>query len=250
MITVAKDEDEGSSNKTPVERIAHEVYEYADETVGHAEGVPRDELMLACYHKLGLLMADWAKKLDRIDVKRSEPTWMRKFAKLREENNGISMMAYDTASLGFEVDGMFFAEDKSDAKRRFSDDLLMVSQPYSMLKEDFKSLIEFCEENNLDFYVDGFNTRQPGRAFRVTVYHLKLGSKPLSRKDYREKVLGTLLIFSELSTDSDGRAQSVERRVILDQMLRSGLFMDLTEASDILYTLEKSGQIPKSRILD
>ena len=118
-----------------------------------------------------------------------------------------------------------------------------------MIMEDFKSLIAFCEKNGLDFYVDGFNTRQPGRAFRVVVYRLKDGKKPQSRRDFGEKTLKTLLIFGELSKSSDGKTHSVERKIIVDKMMNSGRFESEEEALSFLDGLASSGQIPKSRII-
>ena len=79
IINLAKDEKEKDVLKSPVHRIAHEVYDFADETVAHAEGVNKEELMLECYHKLGSLLAQWAKKLDQIEHVNSQPTWLKEY---------------------------------------------------------------------------------------------------------------------------------------------------------------------------
>ena len=122
LITVAKDEDD-SHAKTPIDKIAHEIFEFADETVGHAEGVPREKLILACYDKLGTLMAQWAQKLDKIEVKKIEPAWLKEVTKAKEQTEGVSLVAYDAASLGFEVEGLYFGQESREKKieRRLSD---------------------------------------------------------------------------------------------------------------------------------
>jgi len=221
LITVAKDED-NSHVKTPIDKITHEIFEFADETMGHAEGVPREKLMLACYDKLGTLMAQWAQKLDKIEVKKTEPAWLKEVARTKEQMEG---------------------------ERKLSEDYLMITQPRTMIMEDFKSLIAFCEKNRLDFYVDGFNTYQPGRAFRVVIYRLKEGKKPQNRRDFGEKTLKTLLIFGELSKSSEGKSHSVEKKIIVGEMMNSGKFESEEEALGFLDGLTSSGQIPKSKII-
>jgi hypothetical protein len=237
-ITVAKGEDERRGQASLVNSIAHEVFEYADERVGHAEGVSKDELMLACYHRLGDLLAQWGKKLDRLEKISEEPAWLKTFAKNKESNDGMPLIAYDSVSLGFPVDNLFFAKEKGG--NTLSDDLLLVSETSTMLMEDFKDLVAFCEKNGLDFYVDGFNTKQPGRTFRVALYRPKLATR--SRLEFREKSIKALEIFNKLSK---GNSVSVARRALMESLIETGDYDELL-ASKVVNVLVSSGQIPKT----
>ena len=241
MITVSKDEDERRSQKSLANSIAHEIYEYADERVGHAEGVSREELMLACYHRLGELLAQWGKKLDKLERASQEPHWLEEYTKWKESSERRPMVAYDSVSLGFAVDNLFFAKEKGDEKT-LSDDLFLVSEPTSMVKEDFKDLLTFCEKNGLDFYVDGFSVKQPGRTFRVAVYVPKLGAR--SHLEFREKSLSALRVFMELSNTSSGK-QAVERKAFIEELMKTGDFDELL-ATKVVDVLVASGQIPRS----
>jgi hypothetical protein len=236
-IKVAKGEDERRAEKSLASSIAHEIYEYADERVGHAEGVPKDELMLACYHRLGELLALWGKKLDKLEKISKEPEWLKKYVKNKEAREGRPMVYYDSVSLGFAVDNLYFAKEKG--ANTLSDDLLLVSEPTSMLMEDFKDLVSFCKENGLDFYVDGFNTKLPGRAFRVCVYAPKLGAR--SHLEFREKSLAALELFKKLSDDK----RVVERKAFVDELVKTGEYDELL-ATKVVDVLLASGQIPKS----
>ena len=244
MITVSKDEDERRSEKSLANSIANEVYEYADERVGHAEGVPREELMLACYHRLGELLAQWGKKLDKLERTSQEPHWLEEYTKRKESSEGRPMVAYDSVSLGFATDNLFFAKEKGDEKT-LSNDLFLVSEPTSMLMEDFKDLLTFCEENGLDFYVDGFNVKQPGRTFRVAVYVPRLGAG--SHLEFREKSLSALKVFKELSNTSSGK-QAVERKAFIEELMETGDFDEFL-ASKVVDVLVASGQIPRSLVV-
>lgn len=235
-ITVAKGEDERRAEKSLAASIAHEIYEYADERVGHAEGVPKDELMLTCYHRLGELLAQWGKKLDKLEKISEEPEWLKEFVKTKEASEGRPMVYYDSVSLGFAVDNLFFAKEKGE--NNLSDDLLLVSEPTSMLMEDFKDLVTFCEKNGLDFYVDGFNTKLPGRTFRVCVYAPKLGAR--SHLEFREKSLVALRLFKTLSND-----KPVERKAFVAELVKTGEYDELL-ANKVVDVLLASGQIPKS----
>jgi hypothetical protein len=243
MITVSRDEEERRAVRSTVDAIAHEIFEYADERVGHAENVPKEQLMLACYHRLGELLAEWAKKLDKLEKVSDEPNWLRAYF-AKKESQGRKSVVIDSISLGFPVDGLFFAKEKGQEKN-LSDDLILVSEPVSMVKEDFSDLIKFCEDNGLDFYVDGFNARQPGRSFRVSVYSPKISSK--SRLELREKSILALGIFKELSSTSTG-VVAVERKVFINKLVGSGKFDELL-ASKVTELLIASGQIPKSMLI-
>src|ERR1700719_1240915 len=109
VIHLAKDEKE--KMKGPVQRIAHEVYEFADETVAHAEGVSREELMLECYHTLGRLLSEWGKKLDKIERVNAYPSWLKEHI-ANEEDQGRKWVELGRESFGFEVDALFFAKEK------------------------------------------------------------------------------------------------------------------------------------------
>ena len=240
VINLSKDEKEKDISKGRVHRIAHEVYDFADETVAHAEGVQKDELMLECYHKLGELLGQWAKKLDKIEGVQRQPTWLKEHIENEEKEEGRPWVDLGREFFGFEVDNLFFAKERSGAQ--LSDDALMVSQPFSMWMEDFRELVRFCEKLGLDFYVDGFNSRLPGRALRVVVYKPKHG--PHTRLDFREKSLFAIQTFEELSRTNSG---SVKRQAVLDLLVASGKF-DEPSAEKMLDTLIAGGRIPKSNI--
>jgi hypothetical protein len=235
-ITVSKGEDERRAEHSLASSIAHEIYEYADERVGHAEGVSKEELMLASYQRLGELLAQWGKKLDRLEKISKEPEWLKEYVKNKEASEGRPMVYYDSLSLGFAVDNLFFAKEKGQST--LSDDLLLVSEPSSMLMEDFNDLVAFCDKNGLDFYVDGFNTKRPGRAFRVCVYSPKLGSR--SHLEFREKSLAALKLFKEISHD-----QPTPRQTLVDELVKTGEY-DALLANKVVNVLAASGQIPKS----
>jgi hypothetical protein len=239
-IKIAKGEDERRAEKSLASTIAHEIYEYADERVGHAEGVPKDELMLATYQRLGELLAHWGKKLDRLEKISKEPEWMKQFVKSKEAAEGRPMVSYDSVSLGFAVDDPYFAKEKGEST--LSDDLLLVSEPTSMLMEDFKDLVTFCDKNGLDFYVDGFNTKLPGRAFRVCVYAPKLSAK--SRLEFREKSIAALKLFKDLSAGEG----PLERKKLVQELVKTGEYDELL-ANRVVDVLLASGQIPKSRLI-
>ena len=238
VIKLAKEEREIEISKGPVHRIAHDIYEYADETVGHAEGVSREELMLECYHKLGSLLAQWAKKLDKIEPANVRPLWLEEY--IEEENaKGHPMVNLGPETLGFEIDHLFLAKEKKEAQ--LSDDLLMVSQPNSMWMEDFKQLVRFCDKLGLDFYVDGFNTTLPGRTFRVVVYKPKDGRH--ERLVFRENSLMGMQIFESLEREDKGRMP--RRQSLVDVLLNSGKFEDRKAAEKLVDFLVASRLIPK-----
>ncbi len=243
MITVARDEDERRAKKTAVDAIAHEIFEYADERVGHAENVSKEELMLECYHRLGELLAEWAQKLDKLENLTQEPDWLKKYYVRKEISLGRTTVAIDSTSLGFSVDNLFFAKEKGEPT--LTDDVILISEPTSMIKEDFKNLVAFCDENGLDFYADGFSTKQPGRTFRVAVFLPKLSAK--SRLELREKSLTALKFFKEITSTSSG-IQAVERKIFVEQLVKSGEFDQLL-ANKVVDLLLASGQIPKSLLI-
>ena len=214
VIHLAKDEKE--ILKGPVQRIAHEVYEFADETVAHAEGVSREELMLECYHKLGKLLSEWGKKLDKIERVNAYPAWLQKHID-SEEKLGRTWVELGRESFDFEVEGLFFAREKNNAQ--LSEDLLMVSEPFTMWMEDFKGLVTFCGKNGLDFYVDGFNTHLPGRTMRVVVYKPKSGA-PHTHGEFRESTLLAMQIYENEIKDKD----TIAKDVFIAALIRFGKF--------------------------
>jgi hypothetical protein len=242
LISASKDEEPRRTSRSPVENIAHEIFEYADETVAHAEGVSRDELMLETYHQLGMLLAQWAKKLDKVEIAFEEPDWLKKYVRAEEQSRNRSWVEYGTPAFGFEVDKLFFAKEKTNPSRRLTEDLLTISEPYTMWMEDFKELVSFCQKNNLDFYVDGFNTRLPGRSFRVVIYKPKSG--PVSHRDFREVSLIALQVFSELYAKTEAAISWQE----LVKSLQLSANIDEAPAERILEALLASGRIPKSKI--
>ena len=238
VINLAKDEKEKDATKNTVHRIAYEVYDFADETVAHAEGVPRSELMLECYHKLGTLLAQWAKRLDKIEGVSARPLWLKNFIELGETQRGRPLVDLGRESLGFEIDNSYFAKEKTNTQ--LSDDLLMVSQPKSMWMEDFRELLKFCDSLGLDFYVDGFNTKLPGRTFRVVVYKPKNGQH--KRLDFRENSLFIVQLFEKFRREN-GHTPSKEQLIeLIDQ---SGKFEDRNSVEKLLETLALAGVIPK-----
>ncbi len=239
MITQEPDE----YPKSPEQIIADEIFEYADERVGHAENVAKDQLIFECYHKLGKLMAEWAKKMDKLEKVGKEPDWLGNFFKARERKLGVASNI-DSHTLGFAVDHLFFARENEN----LSDDLLLVSEPHSMLMEDFKNLIRLCENNGLDFYVDGFNTTLPGRTFRLSVYHVKHGTTPLSRLEFREKTMFALQLFEKLSTELNGKRNPVETKAFVEALLKTGKF-ERDSAEKIVTALIESGQVPNRLII-
>jgi hypothetical protein len=241
LINLAKDEKEKDILKGPAQRIAHEVYDFADETVAHAEGVSREELMLECYHRLGMLLAQWAKKLDKIEKVNSQPKWLKEHIELEEKSRGRSWVELGRESFGFEVDSLFFGKEKKNAQ--LSDDTLMVSEPYTMWMEDFKELIEFCNTNNLDFYVDGFNTHLPGRTMRVVVYKPKSGG-PHTHEGFRENTLVAVQVYENLLRGKD----SIERKTFAEALIGTGKF-DGDSAERMIETLIVSNRIQKSKIV-
>lgn len=44
---------------------------------------------------------------------------------------------------------------------------LVISEPYDLDMDDFRKLIQFCDDNNLHFSVDGSSAWFPGKTFRV-----------------------------------------------------------------------------------
>jgi hypothetical protein len=241
IINLAKDEKEKDLLKSPVHKIAHEVYDFADETVAHAEGVNKEELMLECYHKLGALLAQWAKKLDQIERVNSQPTWLKEYIEKEEKSKGRVWVDLGRASFGFEVEGLFFGKEKKTPQ--LSEDTLMVTEPSTMWMEDFNALISFCTENDLDFYVDGFNTHRPGRTMRVVVYKPKSGV-PHTHREFREKALIAVQIYESLLRGAD----SIDKEKLLLALVDSGKF-DREAAERILETLLASGRIQKASII-
>ena len=59
---------------------------------------------------------------------------------------------------GFHVDHVFFSREGG-----------YVSEPYNMTMRDFKCLIDFCDEHNLEFFVKGHSKHFPGHTFRVVI---------------------------------------------------------------------------------
>jgi hypothetical protein len=228
IINLAKEEKEKEISKGAVFRITHDIYDYADETVAHAEGVSRDELVLESYHKLGSLLAQWAKKLDKIERVNRRPKWLDEYI----EAEGASerpLVDLGPESLGFEIDNLFFAREKKGDQ--LTDDLMMVSQPRSMWMEDFKELVRFCDKLGLDFYVDGFNTTLPGRTFRVVIY--KPVSGPHKRLQIRESSLFAMQIF-DAARKENGLPTKLQ---FVDALVATGKFdkRDLAEnAADFL----------------
>jgi len=238
IIKLAREEKEKDISKGPVHRIAHDVYDYADETVAHAEGVSRDELMLECYHKLGGLLGQWAKKLDKIERVNARPLWLEEQIRAEKNGGGQHWVDLGPETLGFEVSNLFFAREKKE--QHLSNDLLMVSQPKSMWMEDFKELVRFCDALGLDFYVDGFNTTLPGRTFRVVIYKPKEG--PHKRSVFRENALFAIQSFNELRRKSDD-IHSTES--LTDLLVSSGRFENRESAEEIIDFLISNGLIPE-----
>ena len=239
IINLSKDEKEKAISKGRVHQIAHEVYDFADETVAHAEGVSKEELMLECYHKLGELLALWARKLDKIEGVQMQPAWLKEHIENEEKREGRPWVYLGREFFGFEVDNLFFAKEK---KVQLSEDALMVSQPFSMWMEDLRALVDFCDRLGLDFYVDGFNNRLPGRAFRVVVYKPKNG--PHSRLDFREKSLFAIQTIETLLRRSES---PIKKESIVELLIASGKF-DTQSAEIMVQNLVASGRIPKSKI--
>lgn len=240
MVNLSRDEKGKDLSRGAVHRIAHEVYDFADETVAHAEGVSREELMLECYHKLGTLLALWAKKLDKIERVNSRPLWLESYALSEEEKEGgRPLVDLGRETLGFEVRDLFFAREKRDPQ--LSEDLLMVSQPDSMWMEDFKELVRFCDLLGLDFYVDGFSTKQPGRTLRVVIYKPKDG--PHKSQNFREQALLVIQIVEKLKTEN--KDEIVSKESVIDQMMSSGKFSERSSAEKLVDILSSGAAIPK-----
>jgi hypothetical protein len=246
MITVSSDEEENRHGKTLAHAIANEIFVYCDERVGHAEDVPKEELILASYERLGNLLGQWACKLDRLERVSQEPEWLRKFVQRKESDDKEPLISYDSVSLGFPVQNMFFAKERNNSQVKLSDDRILISEPASMFMEDFKNLILFCEENGLDFYVDGFNSKEPGRTFRLAVYAPKL--KVSSQREFREKSLLAVQVFKELSNSPSG-IKAVERKVLIKELKRRGEF-DEDLAKKIIEIVVSSKLIPQSLIIE
>jgi hypothetical protein len=238
VINLAKDEKEKEISRGPVHRIAHEVYDFADETVAHAEGVPKDELMLECYHKLGGLLAQWAKKLDKIEPVAARPLWLEEQIRSEEKTRAHDWVDLGRESLGFEVENLYFAREKKG--QQLSADLLMVSQPKSMWMEDFKELVRFCDALGLDFYVDGFNTKLPGRTYRIVIYKPKDG--PHKQLDFRENSLFAIQSFEQIKKES-GSVPTFSS--LVEFLIDSGRFEDKTSAERFLSVLMSAGLIPQ-----
>jgi len=240
VINLSRDEKEKDISKGRVHRIAHGVYDFADETVAHAEGVSKEELMLECYHKLGELLALWAKKLDKIEGVQVQPFWLKEHIENEEKREGRPWVDLGREFFGFEVDNLYFAKERNGTQ--LSDDALMVSQPFSMWMEDFRELVSFCDRLGLDFYVDGFNSRLPGRALRVVVYKPKDGIGPHSRLDFRERSLFAIQVFENLSGKN-----KIRKEILIDHLVASGKF-DNQSAEKMIQILIAGGRIPKSKI--
>jgi hypothetical protein len=238
VIKLAREEKEIEISRGPAHRIAHDIYEYADETVGHAEGVSKDELILECYLKLGSLLAQWAKKLDKLENANARPVWLKEYID-EESSNGRPMVDLGPETLGFEIDHLFFAREKNESG--LSDDLLMVSQPNSMWMEDFKQLVRFCDQLGLDFYVDGFNTTLPGKTFRVVIYKPKNG--PYERLELREKSLLGMQRYEELKQKNNGLRPT--KNSLIESLLESGKFQDGKSVEKQIDFLVASRLIPK-----
>ena len=236
LITASKNEELHRENRSRIESIAHQIFEYTDETVGHAEGISREELILETYHKLGTLLAQWSKKIDKIERVYAEPDWLKEYVKREEVTQDRSWVEYGPAAFGFEVDNLFFAKEKSPVK--LSDDLLTVSEPYTMWMEDFRELISLCERNQLDFYVDGFNSHQPGRTFRVVIYKPK--STPKSHREFREEALLALQVFAEMYERS---GKQVTQEEFESALLQTGKY-DQLSAERIIEILLVGKRIP------
>jgi len=237
-IKLAREEKEIEISKGPAHKIAHDIYEFADETVGHAAGVNKDELMLESYHKLGSLLAQWAKKLDKLEDANARPQWLKEYIQ-EEDSHGRPMVDLGTETLGFEVDHLFFAREKNEAE--MSDDLMMVSQPKSMWMEDFKQLVNFCEKRGLDFYIDGFSTSLPGRSFRVVIYKPKTG--PRNSLEFRENSLLGVQLYEKLKRANDGKSPT--KRALVDSLLESGKLSDQKSAEKLVETLMTGHLVPK-----
>ena len=46
----------------------------------------------------------------------------------------------------------------------------LVSEPYHLTMKDVKELIKFCEENGLNFYIDGLSQHYPGHTLRIVIW--------------------------------------------------------------------------------
>ena len=46
----------------------------------------------------------------------------------------------------------------------------LVSEPYHLTMKDVKELIKFCEENGLNFYIDGLSFHYPGHTLRIVIW--------------------------------------------------------------------------------
>jgi hypothetical protein len=240
VINISKDEKEKDISKGRVHQISHEIYDFADETVAHAEGVSKEELMLECYNKLGQLLALWAKKLDKIEGIDKRPSWLKEYIESEEKNEGRAWVDLGREFFGFEVDNLFFAKERESSQ--LSDDLLTVSQPFSMWMEDFRELVKFCDKLGLDFYVDGFNSRLPGRTLRVVIYKPRKG--PHTRLDFRENSLFAIQTFENLSGKTQG---PVKKEALAELLVASGRY-DKSSALKTVQALIASGRIAKSKI--
>jgi len=238
VIKLAREEKEIEISKGPAHRIAHDIYDYADETVGHAEGVSKEKLTLECYLKLGSLLAQWAKKLDKLENANARPLWLKEYIDV-ETRSGRPMVDLGSETLGFEVNHLFFAKEKRESQ--LTDDLMMVSQPNSMWMEDFKQLLRFCEQLGLDFYVDGFNTTLPGRTFRVVIYKPKSG--PHERLEFRENSLLGMQMYQKLQQKNDGMRPN--KNSLIECLFESGKFQDRKSAEKLIDFLAASRLIPK-----
>jgi hypothetical protein len=223
---------------TIAEERAAKIVEEVDEIVGHTTDINKEELMNATYLELGKLMARWAKKLDRIE-KRSDrhPDWVKNYVMQRGKEVNQFLPQLSTATVGFKLEDISYGQDRDG---NLSDDLILLSEPFSMWMEDFDQLVAFCKKNGLDFFVDGFNRRLPGRCFRVAIFRPKTGR--VSRNAMREKELMALQVFDDMRSDA------VEESAFIVALVHTNEF-DESSAEKMVKTLLGSGQIPREKLL-
>jgi hypothetical protein len=227
--------------RNPVEARAASIVEEVDEAVGHTTDLDKFELMNACYLEIGKLLGRWAQKIDKIE-KRSDrhPTWVTNYAKKKELETKQAFPQLSTGTVGFKLENIFYGEDHEG---NLSDDLILLSEPFSMWMEDFDELVQYCKKNDLDFYVDGFNRHLPGRCFRVAIFRPKSEGRRFSRASIRVQELVAHRVFRELS-----KADSIDEEAFVEALVRTNEF-DHGSARKIVKKLVDSGQIPSSKIL-
>jgi len=120
------------------------------ETLGKLPASTATATRCELYYSLGEEMKEMASAFD--SYKKADPPreWINLLHRAKRELRSI--------------DHWFFAKDPDNPS-----DFVLVSEPYNLTMEDFEELTRFCDEEDLEYYVEGFSVHFPAHTFRITI---------------------------------------------------------------------------------